>query len=70
VGFGLLANDATNVLIFAGATNSNGSNGTFRVTNEGYMISTSGSIGGWYIGASHLGNNRIVSGDSNTVGMY
>ena len=38
--------------------------GKFKVTNEGYLTAQSGTVGGWYIGQTYLGNADTRDGSS------
>lgn len=41
---------------------------TFYVTADGFLFSTLGRMGGWYVGSDFIGNNSTLA--ASTVGMY
>ena len=57
-----------NVAFWAGNSSNNVSTASFRVTGNGKITATSGTVGGWYIGSDYIGN-ASTKADS-TVGWY
>lgn len=67
---GIGSGSGTTVVFWAGHTTSSAdmTQSTFYVTASGYLYSTSGRIGGWYIGSNYIGNASTLA--ASTVGMY
>lgn len=67
---GIGSGSGTTVVFWAGHTTSSAdmTQSTFYVTASGYLYSTSGRMGGWYIGSNYIGNASTLA--TSTVGMY
>ena len=57
-----------NVAFWAGNSSNNISTAAFRVTGNGKITATSGTVGGWYIGSNYMGNASTKA--NSTVGFY
>ena len=57
-----------NVAFWAGNSSNNISTAAFRVTGNGKITATSGSVGGWYIGSNYMGNASTKA--NSTAGFY
>lgn len=62
---GLASGTGDSIVIWAG--NKTVSSANFYVTANGYLMSKSGKIGGWYIGSNYLGNATTIA--NSTVGF-
>lgn len=67
---GIASGSGSNVVFWAGhtVTSTDMTVSTFYVTASGYLYSTSGRMGGWYIGSDYIGNASTRA--TSTVGMY
>ena len=64
---GIGTGTGTTVVFWAGNVN-NTAEAPFRVTASGALYTTSGRIGGWYIGSDYIGNASTLA--TSTVGLY
>lgn len=67
---GIASGSGSDVVFWAGhtVTSTDMTVSTFYVTASGYLYSTSGRMGGWYIGSDYIGNASTRA--TSTVGMY